>query len=88
MSQRALNTPEVEVSGSMSASTGVVTINIYNAGATQLTISGVKVYGPMARYSTAPGMALAPRSLPAVIMALLVSALVLSLVSHTQSLLH
>lgn len=46
MSQRALNTPEVEVSGSMSASTGVVTINIYNAGATQLTISGVKVYGP------------------------------------------
>ncbi len=30
----------------MSASTGVVTINIYNAGTTQLTISGVKVYGP------------------------------------------
>ncbi len=44
--QHAINTPEVEVSGSMSASTGVVTINIYNAGTTQLTISGVKVYGP------------------------------------------
>lgn len=46
MGQHALSAPNVEVSGSMSASTGVVTINIYNAGTTQLTISGVKVYGP------------------------------------------
>ncbi|GAB6947759.1 hypothetical protein JCM16161A_18890 [Vulcanisaeta sp. JCM 16161] len=46
MGQHAINTPEVEVSGSISASTGVVTINIYNAGTTQLTVSGVKVYGP------------------------------------------
>ncbi|WP_054843853.1 hypothetical protein [Vulcanisaeta souniana] len=45
MSQRALNAPEAEASGSISASTGVVTINIYNAGATQLAISGVKIYG-------------------------------------------
>ena len=44
--QHAISAPDVEVSGSISASTGVVTIDIYNAGTTQLTVSNVEVYGP------------------------------------------
>ncbi|MGC8607502.1 MAG: hypothetical protein ACP5L5_08090 [Vulcanisaeta sp.] len=46
MGQHALEAPQVEVSASISGSTGITTINVYNAGTTQLTIGGVKVYGP------------------------------------------
>lgn len=42
----AVNKPQVEVSASISGSTGVATVNVYNAGTEPIYISNIEIYGP------------------------------------------
>ena len=42
----AASTPQIDVSASISGSTGVVTVDIYNAGTEPIYVSSIEVYGP------------------------------------------